>query len=150
MDKAKHTAIIAETIAQMKKRGVDAYLIITSEGSDPMTRYLLGVGTVGDGAFLFTAGGKKIAVCSKIDAQDIEESGLFDEVRKYDEYSETLAALVREINPVRLALNCSPDDPFCDGLTVGRYRKFRNSAAELTFEEISAAEFMGAVREKYR
>jgi hypothetical protein len=150
MDKAKHRNIINDTIDEMKRQGVDAYLIITSEGSDPITSFIPGVGTVGDGAFLFTAEGRKIAVCSRIDSQDIEESGLFDEVRKYDDYSETLAQLVREVKPRRLALNFSPENSFTDGLTLGRYRKFRKSLGDLPLEEVSATEFMTAVHQKYQ
>lgn len=146
MDKAYHEKVIETTIAQLKEKGIDAYLIITSESSDTITGFIPGVGTVGDGAFLFTASGRKVAVCSKIDAQDIEESGLFDEVRKYDNYDAELAALVQEVKPARLALNFSLDNAFCDGLTVGRYRSFCESVPGLAFEEVSADVFMPAVR----
>lgn len=147
MDKAYHTKVLDDTIAQLKAQNIDAYLIVTSEGSDPMLPFLPGVGTVGSGAFMFTAGGRKIAVCTTIDAQDIEESGLFDEVRKYTgSYPDTMAQLLREFNPRRLAVNCSETDAFCDGLTMGRWRRLTEAVPEMQFELVSSDTFIPAVK----
>jgi hypothetical protein len=141
----KHNVIKTDAVIDaLKGAGVDAYLIITSEGSDPMLPRFPGVGSVGDAAFLFTSKGRKIGVCSKIDAQDIEESGLFDEVRKYDDYLETLAVLVREVCPRAgtLALNYASEDQRFDGLTLGRYRRFKNALGDFPLKEVSSALFM--------
>ena len=147
MDKAFHEKVIADTIALLREKDIDLYIVLTSEGSDEMAAsYLPGVGTVGSGAFLFTKEGKRYAVSSSIDAQDIEESGLMDEVVKYlrTAFDQTLAELVERLAPRRVALNFSQSHPFLDGLTMGRHRRFM-AAARVSFEEVSADTFMPEV-----
>lgn len=144
MDKAFHQKVIEDTITQLREKEIDCYIILTSEGSDAMAAsFLPGVGTVGSGAFIFTKEGKRYAISSSIDAQDIEESGLLDEVIKYvhTSYADTVAELVTKIAPRRVALNFSMAHPFLDGLTMGRYRTFKD-ALPITFEEVSADTFM--------
>lgn len=148
MNKAYHEKVINDVIEQLKNLDIDAYVIITSEGSDRITSFIPGVGTVGSGAFIFTKNGKKYGISSKIDAQDIEESGLFDEVIKYDSYDESVSSLMKKLAPKKLALNYSEKDPFCDGLTMGRYQKFIESlGGEVSFEEVSSDCFIPRVRE---
>lgn len=73
--------------------------------------------------FLITKEGKKYAIASIIDAQESEDSGLFDGVFKYSSNCEdVLKELIAKINPNKIALNYSVNDNLCDGLTVGRYR----------------------------
>lgn len=103
--------------------GIDMWLILTSEGSDPCLPLVTGVKTVGSGAFILTRRGERFALCSSIDAQDIEESGLFQEVIKYTEgLGGPLSELISRLRPQQIALNYSKGEHLCDGLTVGRYR----------------------------
>lgn len=81
-DYSYHKKVIDDVITKLDESDIDLYLIITAEGCDPMTEFIPGVDTVGSSAFLFTKDGKKLATASSIDAQDVEESGLFDEVRR--------------------------------------------------------------------
>jgi hypothetical protein len=122
MDKALRENIIRDVTKKLEELGIDVYLILTSEGSDPVTHFIPGVGTVGAGAFAFTKDGKRYALSTKIDAQDIEESGLFDQVVRYDSFERALKELMGSLSPRVIALNQSMDDPRCDGLTVGRRR----------------------------
>lgn len=149
MNKSFHQKVIADTVAQLKAKDIDCYVILTSEGSDRMaSSYLPGVGTVGSGAFLFTKAGKSYALSSSIDAQDIEESGLLDEVMRYTAgaaaYDQMLTDLIERIAPKRVAFNDSQTVPFLDGLTMGRYRRFKE-AMRADFEEVSADTFMPEV-----
>lgn len=98
-DYSYHKKVIDDVITKLNESDIDLYLIITAEGCDPMTEFIPGVDTVGSSAFLFTKDGKKLATASSIDAQDVEESGLFDEVRHYENYDETLAQMVLELKP---------------------------------------------------
>lgn len=66
-------------------------------------------------------------MASTIDAQDVEESGLFDEVIRYQDYDETVAELLKKLNPKRVAMDFSENDPECDGLTLGALPAFRNT-----------------------
>ncbi len=122
MDTALRGKIIRDVTEKLDALGIDVYLILTSEGSDPITSFIPGVGTVGAGAFAFTRTGKRYALSTKIDAQDIRECGLFDCVITYDSFAQSLGELMVELSPKVIALNQSMEDPRCDGLTVGRRR----------------------------
>ena len=112
-----------------------------------MTSFIPGVDTVGSGAFLFTKEGKKLATASSIDAQDVEESGRFDEVVRYQSYDETLAEMVLSLKPRRIALDYSENVPFCAGLPMGKYEKFVKSLGGYAFEACSADLFIPDVQE---
>ena len=146
-DYSYHKKVIDDVIAKLDELDIDLYLIITAEGCDPMTSFIPGVDTVGSSAFLFTRDGKKLATASSIDAQDVEESGLFDEVVRYKSYDETLAEMVLKLQPKKIALDYSEEVPFCDGLTMGKYEKFVRSLDGYRFEECSADLFIPAVQE---
>lgn len=147
-DYTYHKKVIDDVIEKLGELDIDLYLIITAEGCDPMTSFIPGVDTVGSGAFLFTKDGKKLATASSIDAQDVEESGLFDEVRHYEKFDDTLAEMVLEQKPGRIALNYSQETAFCDGLTMGKYEKFVKSLGDFTFEACSADLFIPAVQDR--
>ena len=110
-DYSYHKKAIDDMIGKLKELDIDLYVIITAEGCDPMTSFIPGVDTVGSGAFLFTKEGKKLATASSIDAQDVEESGLFDEVVRYQSYDETLAEMVLSLKPRRIDLDYSENVP---------------------------------------
>ena len=142
-----HKKVIEDVIAKLNELDIDLYLIITAEGCDPMTSFIPGVDTVGSGAFMFVRNGAKIATASRIDAQDTEESGLFDEVIRYEDYNATVADMVLRYQPKRIALDFSENNAFCDGLTMGKYKKFLNSLNGYELEVVSADLFIPAVQE---
>lgn len=139
----KRKKIIDDVILKLKEKDIDLYLIITSEHADKLTLFIPGVDTVGYGAFAFTKNGDKVAFASVIDAQDIEESLLFDKVVKYQDFDADLASFVTSINPKNVALNFSDKHDTCDGLTVGRYNRFIESLpSEISFEIVSSDTFI--------
>lgn len=146
-DYSFHKKVIDDVIVKLNELDIDLYLIITAEGCDPMTSFIPGVDTVGAGAFMFAKNGQKIATASRIDAQDTEESGLFDEVIRYEDYFETVSKMVLQFNPKRIALDFSEDNAFCDGLTMGKYKKFLASLNGYEVEMVSADLFIPAVQE---
>lgn len=142
-----HKKVIDDVITKLGELDIDLFLILTSEGCDKMTLFIPGVDTVGSGAFFFTKDGRKYGVASTIDAQDVEESGLFDEVIRYQDYDETVVDLLKKINPKRVALDFSEHDPACDGLTLGRYEHFKSCLDGIvTFEEVSSDLFIPQVK----
>jgi hypothetical protein len=146
-DYSFHKKVIDDVIVKLNELDIDLYLIITAEGCDPMTSFIPGVDTVGAGAFMFAKNGQKIATASKIDAQDTEESGLFDEVIRYEDYFETVSQMVLRYSPKRIALDFSEDNAFCDGLTMGKYKKFLDCLNGYEVEMVSADLFIPAVQE---
>ena len=134
-----HNRVIHDVTEKLKELDIDLYLIITSEGSDKMTRFIPGVDTVGSGAFFFTKEGKRYGVASTIDAQDVEESGLFDEVVRYQDYESAVAGLLERLNPKRVALDFSETDAECDGLTLGRYEHYKSHIkGQMEYTEVSS------------
>lgn len=144
-----HNRVIQDVTEKLKELDIDLFLIITSEGCDKMTRFIPGVDTVGSGAFCFTKEGKRYGVASVIDAQDVEESGLFDEVIRYQDYDEAVAGLLKKLNPKRVALDFSETDAQCDGLTLGRYQHFETCIKrDMEFSEVSSDLFIPQVKAK--
>lgn len=114
---------ISQAVKYLNEFDIDSWIIFSSEGSDPAVQLLTGINTVGRTFFIFTKSGKRYALCSVIDAQESEESGLFDEVITYrNDLPEKLNLILDAIKPKNIALNYSLNDNLCDGLTVGRYR----------------------------
>ncbi|MCQ5383868.1 aminopeptidase P family N-terminal domain-containing protein [Hungatella hathewayi] len=142
-----HNHVIHDVTEKLKELDIDLYLIITSEGSDKMTRFIPGVDTVGSGAFFFTKEGKRYGVASTIDAQDVEESGLFDEVVRYQDYESAVAGLLERLNPKRVALDFSETDAECDGLTLGRYEHYKSHIkGQMEYTEVSSDLFIPQVK----
>ncbi|WP_407270122.1 M24 family metallopeptidase [Radiobacillus sp. PE A8.2] len=137
-----------QAVQYLKEMDIDMWLIYTSEGSDPCIPLVTGVGTVGPGAFMVTKQGNKLAVCSSIDAQDIEQSELFDQVYKYKgSLAETLASIVQDIAPNTIALNISKEEHLADGLTTGRYRWLQHTLQSVfTGKYISSEPFLKLLR----
>ena len=142
-----HNRVIHDVTEKLKELDIDLYLIITSEGSDKMTRFIPGVDTVGSGAFFFTKEGKRYGVASTIDAQDVEESGLFDKVVRYQDYESAVAGLLERLNPKRVALDFSETDAECDGLTLGRYEHYKSHIkGQMEYTEVSSDLFIPQVK----
>ena len=119
-----HKEKIHQVQQYLKELGIDCYLIKTKEGSDPSMPLLFGLSIVGDAILIITQQ-ETIGITSSIDAQDVQESHLFDRVITYthNEFEQKLHEVITQINPKRIALNYSKDNSLSDGLTVGSYRK---------------------------
>ncbi|MED3550099.1 Xaa-Pro peptidase family protein [Cytobacillus praedii] len=137
-----------QAVESLREQNIDIWLILTSEGSDPCIPLVTGVGTVGPGVIIVTKKGEKFALCSSIDAQDIEESELFDEVYKHSgSLAVLLAEVVGKINPNKIALNISKEEHLTDGLTAGRYRWLKKTLKDVfEGEYVSSEEFLTLIR----
>jgi Xaa-Pro aminopeptidase len=127
-----------EYLAQM---GVDCWIIKTKEGSDPCMPLMFGFSIVGDALLLVTP--KEIlAITSVIDAQDVKESGLFDTVYTYGQegMAGQVAQLLQRLDPKRIALNYSKENPLSDGLTVGSYRSLLSMLTPTYASRIESSE----------
>lgn len=132
---------ISQAFDYLKQKDIDGWLVYTSESSDPCLSLIPGVATVGPGIFLFTKEREAYAICNSIDAQDIEESRLFTEVIKYPvSLEKSLQLLIKQLNPKKIALNYSEEEPLADGLTTGRYRWVRRVLDEVVSVEFESAE----------
>ncbi|MDP3386481.1 MAG: Xaa-Pro peptidase family protein [Eubacteriales bacterium] len=117
-----HEEKIAQAITYLNEYDLDSWLIFSSEGSDSAVNLVTGLKTVGNTFFIITKEGHKYAIASIIDAQESENSGLFDEVIRYsNNVHEVLNQLMMRLNPRHIALDYSQSDHLCDGLTRGKY-----------------------------
>ena len=119
-----HKQKISQTQQYLIELGIDCYIIKTKEGSDPSMPLLFGLSIVGD-AIIFITPSKTIGITNSIDAQDVLESNLFDSVLSYSHsgLEKKVKEVITQIDPKRIALNYSKNNPLADGLTVGSYRK---------------------------
>ena len=141
-DYSDNIRFMDEMIARMGELGIDLYVIITGEGADPIPLQCFGVDTVGSSAFVFSRLGDKLALTSTIDAQDVEESGMYDKVLRYNDYYPELADLVKGLPHERIAFNYSENVPLCDGLTMGKYLQFLDEMGGEAFEACSSDLFI--------
>ncbi len=111
--------------ALLRETGLGCWLTFARETDihpDPGMELVVGAGVVRNSAFLFGAGGQRIAIAAHFDTANIRAAGVFREVIGYDDdvRAPLLAALGR-IDPATIGLNYSPDDVTADGLTHGQW-----------------------------
>ena len=139
---------LAQASRYLSEAGHDLWLIPTREGSDPALDLLTKVKTVGLGAFIICADGRTMALTSRIDVQDVEESGLFDSVITYaTSFEDGLREIIRNLQPGSIALNYSTDDHLCDGLGQGLYNLVTKSLEDVfTGTYVSSEKILSRVR----
>ena len=111
-------ALLAET-------GLDCWLTFARETElhpDPGIEQVVGAGVVRNSAFLFTAGGARVAIVANFDTSAIRARGVFREIVGYDEdIRGPLLAALQRLDPKTIGLNYSTDDVTADGLTHGHW-----------------------------
>jgi Xaa-Pro aminopeptidase len=111
-------ALLAET-------DLDCWLTFARETDlhpDPGVEQVVGAGVVRNSAFLFGAGGERIAIVANFDTSAIRAKGVFREVIGYDEdIRGPLLDALRRLDPRQIGLNYSLDDVTADGLTHGHF-----------------------------
>ena len=122
----------AQLDALLPELGADAWVVFCREGSDRSTLLFAGQEMVGLSAFLFTPGGRKIALVADYDRYGIEQPGVFDEVVAYgrEGLDPHLRSVWGELEPRVVALNQHEDDYLVDGLTIGLLRKLEKTVGD--------------------
>jgi len=113
----------------MRTQGVEMWLTLTRENAvDPLLPTLGLDHIVARGAFVFIlkpgGGLRKVAIAASYDTEPIQRSGVYDEVISYKKegIKPHLAALIKQADPNRIAINYSRDETVADGLTHGMRR----------------------------
>jgi Xaa-Pro aminopeptidase len=122
----------AQLDALLPSLPADAWVVFCREGSDRSTLLFAGHEMVGLTAFVFTPGGRKIALVADYDRMGIEAPGVFDDVVAYGREGLTthLRAVWDELKPNVVALNQHEDDYLIDGLTLGLLRKLEKAVGD--------------------
>jgi Xaa-Pro aminopeptidase len=138
--------------ALLGETNLDCWLIFVRETGvrpDPGVELVVGSDLTWDSAFLFSRGGKRIAIVGRYDAPEIRASGVFGEVIGYDEgISEPLRQALGQIDPQTIGLNYSTDDTTADGLTHGMWLLLNDILRGTPFAErlVSAAPLLSKLR----
>jgi Xaa-Pro aminopeptidase len=111
--------------ALLREAGLDCWLTFARETGihpDPGVEMVVGAHVVRNSAFLFGAGGERVAIVANFDVANVRAGGVFGEVIGYDEdVRGALLEVLGRLNPRQVGLNYSPDDVTADGLTHGQW-----------------------------
>ena len=117
---------IAQAKAFLAESGIDCWIVKTKEGSDPCMPLMFGLSISGDAVLAITPTAA-LAITSSIDAQEVQQSQLFDQVITYSRtgFADLVYSTIDRLKPKRIAINYSIENHLSDGLTVGSYRALR-------------------------
>ena len=111
--------------ALLKETGLDCWMTFVKETGihpDPGVDLVVGTDVTWISAFLFNKDGQRLAVVGRFDVANIKGLGVFGEVLGYDEsIRQSLQSVLKRLDPQRIGLNFSTDDPTADGLTHGMW-----------------------------
>ncbi len=114
---------VDQAVELMKEYGIDTWLILTRENTDPSLPLMVGVRSVHKGAIFLNSNGEHFVLTSVSDQASYEETGIFKEVIAYhSRIEEPFLELMEKFKPKKMALNISLEDHLADGLTVGQYQ----------------------------
>lgn len=105
--------------------GLDAWMLFTRESSgvhDPSIDLVVGTNVTWHSAFLLTRSGTRVAVVGSLDAENIRMHGYYPEIVTYvSGITEELRKVLARLDPKRIALDWSVNDPAADGITYGQW-----------------------------
>lgn len=141
----------AQLDAFLPEIGADAWLVLAREGSDPNAPLVAGFEPIGEGALIFTRGGRKIAVVADFDRVDAEESGVYHEVIAYStSFAEALRNALARLRVETFALDFSVDDALFDGLPYGLFLRLKRILDDEALERrvVSAEPILARLRSR--
>jgi Xaa-Pro aminopeptidase len=105
--------------------GLDAWMLFSRESAtvhDPSFDLVVGTNVTWHSAFLLTRSGDRIAIVGSLDKANVEAHGHYPEIVTYvDGISQSLRDVLRRVDPKRIAVNYSVNDPAADGITHGQW-----------------------------
>ncbi len=126
------------------------YVRKTSEIHDPSLYFLLEDSWLTwQSALIISKDGQKIAICGRYDVQNVESSGIYDQVVGYDEsIKQSLVEILNKLKPRTIAINYSMDNVAADGLTHGMWLRLNKILEETQYinKLISSEKILAALR----
>ena len=147
------TAKIRQASGILAEQGIDLWLVFVRETAmhrDPVIPLVVGADVVWQSFFLFTAGGRAIALVGNLDADNFTGAA-FTEVRSYTTgVRDDLLATLDRLQPRSIAVDYSRDDVSADGLTHGMYLLLCDYLAGTPYRErlVSAENIIGRLRSR--
>ncbi len=120
-------------LSSMRRSGVDAWLVVTREGSpDPIAFDVAAENAVGRAACLFVDKGdhlERVAIVAGYDTEPFEKSGLYGRVVPYGKEGAgpALKAEIERFSPRAIAVDMSREEPLADGMTAGNLQWVRDT-----------------------
>lgn len=126
------------------------YVRKTSEIHDPSLYFLLeDTWLTWQTVFLISRNGRKIVICGRYDAPNLEYLGIYDTIIGYDEsIKDDLLKVLEELNPNSIAINFAEDNVAADGLTHGMWLRLNKMLENTPYKEklISSDNVLAALR----
>jgi Xaa-Pro aminopeptidase len=121
--------MIREKIDQVPKileeLDLDMWMLFARESAtvhDPSFDLVVGTNVTWHSAFILTRQGDRIAIVGSLDAANVKMHGHYSEVVPYVAgVSDDLRRVLARIDPRRIAVNYSVNDPVADGITHGQW-----------------------------
>jgi Xaa-Pro aminopeptidase len=105
--------------------GLDAWLLFARESAtvhDPSFDLVVGSNVTWHSAFILTRKGDRAAIVGSLDRANVEAHGHYRDIVSYVAgIREDLRTVLARLDPHRIAIDFSTDDPSADGLTHGMY-----------------------------
>ena len=136
----------------MNEKNIDAWLITGRESimkSEPVLPVLGDIAFIIATTIIFLKEGKCLAIVSPLDVEGYKLIKGIDEVYEYTStMEETIAEVLRKIQPKSIALNYSSNDSSSDGLSVGMHMMLEKVFKEIDYngEIVSAFDIISKVR----
>jgi Xaa-Pro dipeptidase len=153
--RARKDRIDRYLLAAMRRSGVDAWLVVTREGSpDPVSFDVAADYAVLRSACLFADRGEnleRVAIAANFDTEPFSKSGIYSRVLSYGKEGAgpALKAEVERLNPKAIAVDQSRDEPLADGLTAGNLQWLRDTLGpELSKRLVSAEALLVSFRSR--
>jgi Xaa-Pro aminopeptidase len=120
--------LIEEKIEQVPKildeLGLDAWMLFSRESAtvhDPSFDLVVGTNVTWHSAFILTRTGDRVAVVGSLDKANVEAHGHYPEIVTYvGGITADLRNVLGRLDPKRIAVNFSVNDPAADGMTHGQ------------------------------
>lgn len=151
--KGSNMELVHEKLEQakilMQKYGIDTWLILTRESSDPALPLLVGVRSVHQAAIFLRSSGEHTVLASQSDSGTYKATGLFSVVKTYETSIESLfKSTWSELQIQKVALNISEGDHLCDGLTLGQYMWLEKTTGKENLQkvEVSSEDILNELR----
>ncbi len=142
-------------VAAMRRSGVDAWLVVTREGTtDPVAFDVAADHAVGRAACLFVDKGdrlERVAIVASYDTETFEKSGLYARVVPYGKEGAgaALKGEIERLSPKLIAVNMSKDEALADGLTAGNLQWLRDTiGADYSKRLVSAEALLVSYRSR--
>jgi Xaa-Pro aminopeptidase len=121
----------------------------TSAFADPVLPLIYGTDLTWQSALIFTRSGERLAIVGRFEAETARRTGAYDQVILYDEsIRPALLDVINRLDPSKIAINYSQDDPVADGLSFGMYQLLMDILKDTPFRDriVSAEDLIGPLR----